>query len=232
MVAKATATDPVRWLKPLVFAAALFPFARLVWLGFQEGLGANPIEFVTHSTGFWSLVFLCITLTVTPLRRLTGWNHLIKLRRLLGLYAFFYAFAHFLTYVWFDHWFSVEEIVKDIWKRPFVTVGFAAFVMLIPLAMTSTNRMVRRLGRRWSTLHKLVYPIIVLGVLHFWWLKQDKNDLTEPYWFAAVAAVLLLFRVVHPAWQRRTAAQRGTAAVSPEGGTRSRKATQPSRARG
>jgi len=200
----------LRWLKPALFALSLVPFLRLFVLGFQGELGANPIEFITHSTGFWTLTFLCLTLTVTPLRRLTGWQWLIRLRRMLGLFAFFYAFSHLTTYVWFDQWFSIEDIVKDIWKRPFITVGFAAFLLLVPLAVTSTNRMMKRLGRRWSQLHRLVYPIILLGVVHFWWLKQDKNDLSEPFIFSGIVAVLLLFRVVYPFWQRfamrRTAA--------------------------
>ena len=200
----------LRWLKPALFALSLVPFLRLFVLGFQGELGANPIEFITHSTGFWTLTFLCLTLTVTPLRRLTGWQWLIRLRRMLGLFAFFYAVSHLTTYVWFDQWFSIEDIVKDIWKRPFITVGFAAFLLLVPLAVTSTNRMMKRLGRRWSQLHRLVYPIILLGVVHFWWLKQDKNDLSEPFIFSGIVAVLLLFRVVYPFWQRfamrRTAA--------------------------
>ena len=139
---------------------SLVPFLRLFVLGFQDRLGANPIEFITHSTGFWTLTFLCITLTVTPLRRLTGWQQLVRLRRMLGLFAFFYASAHLVTYVWFDQWFSLEEIVKDVWKRPFITVGFTAFLLLVPLAVTSTNFMMRRLGRRWSQLHRLVYLIV------------------------------------------------------------------------
>lgn len=197
-----------RWLKPVLFALALVPFLRLILLGYQGRLGANPIEFVTQSTGFWTLTFICLTLTITPLRRLTGSQALIRLRRMLGLFAFFYACAHFVTYVWFDQWFSIEDIIKDIWKRPFITVGFAAFLLLVPLAITSTNKMIRRLGRRWMQLHRLIYPVVTLGVIHFWWLKQDKNDLSEPYLFASIAAVLLLFRVLHPAWRRAVQARK------------------------
>jgi methionine sulfoxide reductase heme-binding subunit len=192
----------IAWLKIAIFILSLVPFLRLFVLGFQDRLGVNPIEFITHSTGFWTLTFLCITLAITPLRRLTGWQQLIRLRRMLGLFAFFYACAHLVTYVWFDQWFSLEEIVKDIWKRPFITVGFAAFLLLVPLAVTSTNRMMRRLGRRWSQLHRLVYAIAIFGVVHFWWLKEDKNDLSEPWLFAGIVAVLLLFRLLYPAWQR------------------------------
>jgi sulfoxide reductase heme-binding subunit YedZ len=192
----------IGWLKPAIFVLSLVPFLRLFVLGFQDRLGANPIEFITHSTGFWTLTFLCITLTVTPLRRLTGWQQLVRLRRMLGLFAFFYASAHLVTYVWFDQWFSLEEIVKDVWKRPFITVGFTAFLLLVPLAITSTNRMMRRLGRRWSQLHRLVYPIAILGVLHFWWLKEDKNDLSEPWLFSGIVCALLLFRLLYPMWQR------------------------------
>ena len=197
-------------LKAAIFVLSLVPFLRLFVLGFQDRLGANPIEFITHSTGYWTLTFLCITLAVTPLRRLTGWQQLIRLRRMLGLFAFFYACAHLLTYVWFDQWFSLEEIGKDIWKRPFITVGFAAFLMLVPLAVTSTNRMMRRLGRRWSQLHRLVYAIVILGVIHFWWLKEDKNDLSEPWLFAGIVAALLLFRLLQPAWQRAMRARKQT----------------------
>ena len=202
----------LRWLKPALFVLWLVPFLRLFLLGFQGGLGANPIEFVTHSTGFWALTFLCLTLTVTPLRRLTGWQWLIRLRRMLGLFAFFYAAAHLTTYVWFDQWFSVEDIVKDIWKRPFITVGFAAFLLLVPLAITSTNRMMKRLGRRWAQLHRLIYPIVLLAVVHFWWLKQDKNDLSEPLIFTGIVSALLLFRVLYPFWQRLAASRRIAAA--------------------
>jgi sulfoxide reductase heme-binding subunit YedZ len=201
------------WLKPAIFILSLVPFLRLFVLGFQDGLGANPIEFITHSTGFWALSFLCLTLAITPLRRLTGWQTLIRLRRMLGLYAFFYALAHLVTYVWFDQWFSVEEIVKDVWKRPFITVGFTAFLLLIPLAVTSTNRMMRKLGRRWAQLHRLVYLIVVLGVVHFWWLKEDKNDLAEPTWFSIAVLVLLLFRLAYPFWQRLAKARKLAAAA-------------------
>jgi sulfoxide reductase heme-binding subunit YedZ len=200
--------DATRWLKPCVFALCLVPFARLWILGFQGRLGANPVEFVTHSTGWWSLAFLCLTLTVTPLRRLTGWNVLARLRRMLGLYAFFYAFCHFITYAWFDQAFEVDEILKDVVKRPFITVGFAAFLFLIPLAATSTSRMMKRLGRRWTTLHRLIYPITVLGVLHFWWLKSGKNALAEPAIFALIVLLLLALRVLFAIRGRRAAATR------------------------
>ena len=203
----------IAWLKPAIFVLSLIPFVRLFVLGFQDRLGANPIEFVTHSTGFWALTFICITLSVTPLRRLTGWQHLVRLRRMLGLFAFFYPSAHLLTYVWFDQWFTLEEIAKDIWKRPFITVGFAAFVLLVPLAITSTNRMIRRLGRRWSQLHRLVYLIAMLGVVHFWWLKEDKNDLSEPWLYAGIVSALLLFRLLYPAWQRTVRLRKSGAAT-------------------
>ena len=203
----------IGWLKPALFLLSLVPFLRLFVLGFQDELGANPIEFVTHSTGFWTLTFLCLTLAVTPLRRLTGWQVLIRLRRMLGLFVFFYASTHLVTYVWFDQWFSVEEIVKDIWKRPFITVGFTAFVLLVPLAVTSTNRIMRRLGRRWTQLHRLVYLIVMLGVIHFWWLKQGKNDVSEPSIFATIVLALLLFRVLYPVWQRLAKTRRPGAAA-------------------
>jgi len=193
--------DQIEWIKRAGFVLCLVPLARLVWLGAQGGLGANPIEYITHSTGWWTLSFLMITLAVTPLRRLTGLNWLVRLRRMLGLFAFFHAALHFATYLWLDQFFDLDAIAKDIVKRPFITIGFAAFVLLIPLAATSTNSMVRRLGgRRWQLLHRLVYVIAVLGVAHFWWLV--KKDLTEPVLFACVLTGLLGARL---AWAVRKA---------------------------
>jgi methionine sulfoxide reductase heme-binding subunit len=183
------------WTKAAVFVAAWYPLARIVFFGLTDRLGANPIEFITRSTGLWTLVFLCITLAVTPLRRLTGWNTLIRFRRMLGLYAFFYATLHFTTYIWFDKWFDVAAMLKDVGKRPFITVGFAAFVLLIPLAVTSTRAMARRLGRRWQTLHRLVYAIGVLAILHFWWMKAGKHDLVLPKIYGTIMLVLLGWRL-------------------------------------
>ena len=187
-----------KWLsvaKNLVFLAALIPLAKLAWLGFHNGLGANPIEKITRTTGYWTLTFLMITLAATPLRSVSGWSWPIRWRRMLGLFAFFYASLHFLTYLVLDQFFDWTAIVKDIAKRPYITVGFPAFIMLIPLAVTSTNKMVQRLGgRRWKNLHKLIYVIGIAGVVHFWWLV--KKDITEPVQFAVVLAVLLGFRVV------------------------------------
>ena len=181
--------------KALLFLAALIPFGKLLWLGFNDGLGANPIEKITRTTGWWTLTFLMITLTATPLRTLSGWGWPVRFRRMFGLYAFFYACLHFSTYLVLDQFFDWPAIVKDIAKRPFITVGFPAFVLLIPLAVTSTNKMVRRLGaKRWKQLHRLVYIIAPAGVVHFWWLV--KKDITEPLQFAAVVTVLLGFRVV------------------------------------
>lgn len=182
------------WVKAGVFAACLVPLARLVHGAAAGTLGANPIEFITRSTGWWTLFLLAVTLAVTPVRRFSGANWLLRLRRMLGLFAFFYALAHFITFVWFDHWFDAREIVKDVIKRPFVTAGFAAFLLLVPLAATSNNAMVRKLGRHWPRLHRLAYAIAVLGVLHFWWLV--KRDLTEPVIFAVVVAALLGFRAL------------------------------------
>lgn len=187
------------WIKPAkvaVFLGGVYPLARIVLLGFTGGLGANPIEFITRSTGLWTLVFLCITLAVTPVRRLTGLNALLRFRRMLGLFAFFYVALHFTTYIWFDKWFDVFAILKDIAKRPFIMVGFAAFVLLIPLAITSPKAMVRKLGRRWQTLHKLIYPIAALAILHFWWMKAGKHDLILPKIYGAIVVVLLAWRVI------------------------------------
>src|SRR3954466_12736741 len=182
-------SNQLAWLKAAVFVLCLVPFGRLIYGGVANTLGANPIETITRSTGWWTLFLLMVTLAVTPLRRWTTANWLLRLRRMLGLFAFFYASVHLLTFVWFDHWFDAAAIVKDVIKRPFVTVGFAAYVLLLPLAFTSTNAMVRRLGRNWQRLHRLIYAIATLGVIHFWWLV--KRDITEPLIFAAVLSVLL-----------------------------------------
>ncbi|OWW21517.1 sulfite oxidase heme-binding subunit YedZ [Noviherbaspirillum denitrificans] len=194
--------------KAALFAASLLPFARLVLFAFTDRLGANPIEFITRNTGDWTLYFLCLTLSITPLRKLTGQHWLIRLRRMLGLFAFFYAALHFTTFLWFDHFFDVDEMLKDVVKRPFITVGFSAFVLLVPLAVTSTNGMVKRLGgKRWQLLHRLVYLIAALGILHFWWMKAGKNDFAQPILFGSIVAVLLLMRlwwnVLQPRLQRR-----------------------------
>jgi sulfoxide reductase heme-binding subunit YedZ len=193
--------------KIVVFIAALYPLARLVLFGLTNQLGANPIEFITRSTGLWTLIFLCITLAVTPLRRLTGRAELIRLRRMLGLFAFFYALLHFTTYFWFDQWFDLHAIIKDVIKRPFITVGFGAFVLLIPLAATSFQAAVRKLGRRWQTLHRAIYAIAVLAILHFWWMKAGKHDLELPRIYATIVTVLLGFRVVWMLRARRKAAR-------------------------
>lgn len=197
------------WIRAAVFAAALLPLLRLVALGYADALGANPVEFVTRSTGTWTLVMLCITLSVTPLRRLLGWPWLVRLRRMLGLYAFFYAVLHFTTWLWLDQWFDVSSMIADVVDRPFVTVGFTAFVLMLPLAATSTQAMMRRLGRRWQELHRLVYAIAVLAVLHFWWHKAGKNDVAEPMVYAAIVAVLLGSRVL---WQVARRAPAGASA--------------------
>lgn len=183
-----------RLAKPLLFLVCLLPLARLAVLAVSDGLGANPIEFVTHSTGTWTLVFLMVTLSVTPLRGLTGRSDLLRFRRMLGLFAFFYACLHFMTYIWWDQFFDWGAILKDVAKRPFITIGFAAFVGLIPLAATSNKRMMRRLGRRWQQLHRLVYFIAAAGVIHYWWLV--KRDITQPAIYALVLSLLLGYRVV------------------------------------
>ena len=188
-----------RWIVPAkiaVFIAAWYPLARIVLFGFTDRLGANPIEFITRSTGLWTLVFLCITLAVTPLRRLTGVNAVLRFRRMLGLYAFFYGALHFTTYIWFDKWFDVAEILKDIGKRPFITVGFAAFVLLVALAVTSPKAMVRKLGRRWQILHRAIYVIAALAILHFWWMKAGKHDLLLPKIYGAIVIALLGWRLL------------------------------------
>jgi methionine sulfoxide reductase heme-binding subunit len=181
-------------IKVVLFVLCLAPLAHLAWGAYTDNLGANPIEYITHATGDWTLRFLLITLAVTPLRRLTGWHWLVRLRRMLGLYAFFYGTLHFITYIWLDQFFDLHSIAKDILKRPFITVGFVAFVLMIPLAVTSANRMVRWMGgRRWQQLHRSIYVIAMCGVLHYWWLV--KRDIREPLLYAVILAALLGVRV-------------------------------------
>lgn len=181
-------------IKVVLFFVCLIPLANLIWLGIFTQLGTNPIEKITHSTGEWTLIFLMITLSITPIRQLSGLSWLIKLRRMIGLYAFFYASLHFITYIWLDQFFDVYAMFKDVIKRPFITVGFAAFILLIPLAITSTNAMLKKLGgKRWQKLHRLVYVIAILGVVHYWWLV--KKDISEPLIYAVILAILLGYRV-------------------------------------
>jgi len=182
------------FIKPILFLLCLSPFTLLVLDAVNNNLGANPVEEMTHQTGEWALRFLLITLTVTPLRKLTGAHWLIKLRRMLGLYAFFYVLMHFTTYIWLDQFFDWEEILVDIPKRPFITVGFIAFVLLIPLVVTSTNKMMKRLGGNWKKLHKLVYVIPMLGVLHFLWVV--KADTFEPLIYSVILLILFVLRAV------------------------------------
>jgi sulfoxide reductase heme-binding subunit YedZ len=183
-----------RILKPAVFAAALSPALYLGWRAAAGELSVNPIEDVTLTTGRWTLRFLLITLAVTPVRRLTGWQPAIRFRRMLGLFAFFYGTLHFLTYVALDQFFAWGFILGDIAKRPYITVGFAAFLIMVPLALTSTSGMIRRLGgRRWTWLHRLVYLSAIGGVVHFFW--KVKADTRDPLFYAAVLAVLLGWRV-------------------------------------
>ncbi|MCE9633892.1 MAG: sulfoxide reductase heme-binding subunit YedZ [Methylophilales bacterium] len=181
-------------VKAILFCIALIPLLRLFVFGFLDMLGANPIEFVIRSFGTWALTFLLITLTVTPLRKFTGANWLVQLRRMFGLYAFFYALMHMLSYVWLDQWFDWAEIGKNIAKHPFIIAGFSSFVLLIPLAATSTNAMMKHMKRNWQKLHYLVYPIAMLGVLHYFWLV--KKDITQPVIYAVILTILLGIRVV------------------------------------
>ena len=179
--------------KFLVWLLCLAPLARLLILGLNDGLGANPIEFITRSTGTWTLAGLLTTLSVTPLKKLTGLGWLLRFRRLLGLFAFFYACLHFTTYIWLDQFFDPASIGRDILKRPFITVGFSAFILLIPLAASSNQHMMKKLGRNWQRLHRLVYVIATLGVVHYWWLV--KKDISQPLIYACILAVLLAMRL-------------------------------------
>lgn len=184
----------MKLLKAILFGTCMIPLGLLAWDGYAGNLGANPIETITRSTGSWTLIFLFVTLAVTPLRRLLSWNDVIKFRRMLGLFAFFYGCLHFTTYFWLDQFFDLQAIVKDVVKRPFITVGFTSFVLLIPLAGTSTTSMIRRLGKRWQQLHRLIYISAIGGVLHFLWLV--KADTRRPLIYASVLALLLACRLI------------------------------------
>ena len=186
-------------MKLVIFLLALLPLDRLIYLAFIDGLGANPIEFITRSTGTWALVLLCITFAMTPLRLLTGSSLPIKCRRMLGLFCFFYASIHFVIWLWLDQSFDLVAMWKDVVKRPFITMGFLSFVLLIPLALTSTHWAQRKLGRRWALLHKLVYVIAVTVILHYWWHKAGKNDLQTVSIYAGVVFILLCCRI---SWMR------------------------------
>jgi len=190
----------LRLTKLALFAAALIPLGRLGWKALHDGLGANPVEVITHSTGDWTLIFILATLSITPLRQLTRQYWLVGVRRMAGLFAFFYGTLHFLTYIWLDKFFDFHEMFKDIVKRPFITVGFSAFVLMIPLALTSTAGSIRRLGgKNWRRLHRLIYLTAILGVIHYFWLvKADKR---KPLEYGVVLSILLLYRV--GAWVRQ-----------------------------
>jgi methionine sulfoxide reductase heme-binding subunit len=181
-------------LKPIVFLAALVPLALLGIGALHNDLGANPIEEITHQTGLWTLILLLSTLSITPLRRFTGINWLIQFRRMIGLFAFFYGCLHLTTYLWLDQSFDFHAIIKDVYKRPFITAGFTAFMLMVPLALTSTQGWIRRLGKRWQLLHRLIYFSAAAGVTHFIWLV--KKDLREPLIYATVFGVLMAIRVV------------------------------------
>jgi sulfoxide reductase heme-binding subunit YedZ len=181
-------------LKAALFVLALLPFVRMAWL-LATGQPVDPVAFLTHGSGVTVSVAHSRYRAQSPLRRFTGWNWLIRLRRMLGLYAFFYAALHFLTFLWLDHGFDAAAMWKDVLKRPFITVGFIAFVLLLPLAATSTNAMIKRLGRNWARLHRLIYAIAPLAILHYWWIKAAKHNFEQPLVWGAVVAVLLGLRV-------------------------------------
>lgn len=183
----------IRLIKPTFFILCLLPLALLFRNFYLDQLGANPFEVLTRSTGEWTLRFVLLTLTMTPLRRLTGSAWPLRLRRMLGLFSFFYVCVHLSTYLWLDHFFDWEEIFTDIVKRPYITLGMLAFILLLPLAVTSTKKMMKRLGKRWKSLHKLIYAIAILGVLHF--LLLVKADLMEPIIYTLLLLILFLLRL-------------------------------------
>ena len=184
--------------KPVLFVLCLLPFAWLVYNVITQNLGANPQEALIRSTGDWTLRFLCIVLAVTPLRTISNTPGLARFRRMLGLFVYFYVVVHLLSYSWFDMGFDIPDIAKDIAKRPFILVGFAAFVLLTPLALTSFNKVIKAMGaKRWQLLHKLVYVIAGLGILHFFWMRAGKNNFAEVFVYAAILAALLGWRLLH-----------------------------------
>lgn len=191
----------MRLAKPLVFVAALCPLALLVFKVLTGRTSANPAEDIILTTGIWAFRFLLVTLAITPVRRLTGWNRVIQYRRMFGLFAFFYAITHLLSYIAFDRFFAFGEVFADIAKRPFITAGMAAFALMVPLAMTSTRGWIRRLGRRWQLLHRLVYLSAIAAALHFIW--KVKVVIGEPIYYAAILAALLGFRLVWRLWAMR-----------------------------
>ena len=181
--------------KVVVFVNALIPLVLLLWDLYNKRVGPNPLEFATRTTGMLTLVFLSLTVAVTPLRKIFGVNSLVKVRRMLGLFAFFYGALHLLTYVWFDRWFNLISVVQDVGKRPFILFGMLAFVLMVPLAITSTNKMVKRLGgKRWAMLHRIVYLSAIAGVVHFWMLV--KSDTRLPLTFGFILLFLLGYRLL------------------------------------
>ena len=182
-------------LKSILFLISLIPLGRLVWLGYSDDLGANPIELITRSTGTWALVFLCITLAMTPLRLITGSAVWIKMRRMFGLFCFFYSSIHFAIWLLLDQSLDLQAMIHDVLKRPFITMGFLSLVLLIPLAVTSNTLSLKRLGRRWNLLHKFIYVIALTVIAHYWWHKAGKNDLQTVSIYAAVMALLLIMRL-------------------------------------
>jgi methionine sulfoxide reductase heme-binding subunit len=196
-----------KWTKAALFVLCLVPLASLGWDALHGGLTANPVEYITHATGDWTLRFIVITLSVTPLRKLLGLPDLIRFRRMFGLFAFFYGCLHFTTYIWLDKFFDLRDMWKDIAKRPFITVGFLAFVLMIPLALTSTARMIRRLGgKNWQRLHRLIYITAIAGVVHYYWLV--KSAVIRPLTYGAIVAVLLLWRLADKFWPRTSSSGR------------------------
>jgi len=201
-----------KWAKVLVFLLSCVPLLGLIWRGFHSDLTANPVEFLQHQTGDWTLRFLIFTLCITPFRKVLNLPELIRFRRMLGLFAFFYVCLHFLTYLGPDQSFNFAGMLKDVVKRPFITVGFAAFLLLIPLAITSTASWVRRLGgKRWQALHRSIYLCAVLGVIHYYWLV--KSDVREPLFYGLLVGIVLLWRFTEWLSKRRAAALAHTTAV-------------------
>ncbi len=198
---KSLSVQTVDRAKPLLFVAGLLPVVRWIWLAFHQGLTANPTEFLTRSAGTWTLVCLLVTLSVSPLRQWLSQPALLRWRRMCGLFTFFYATLHALAWSWWDQGFVLAAMLADVWKRPFIMVGMAAFLLMALLALTSTRGWMRRLGSRWQTLHRLIYLIGLLAILHYWWHKSGKSDFSTVTVYAVILAILLIWRVYR--WQAR-----------------------------
>tara|TARA_S200000501_G_C20864986_1_gene761485 strand:- start:586 stop:1200 length:615 start_codon:yes stop_codon:yes gene_type:complete len=185
-----------KYISPVIYIICLIPFFVGIFLIFKDNLGPNPIEFIIKETGSWAIYFICLTLMISPIIKITNINKIIFFRRIFGLFSFFYAFLHFISFIWFEHFFDIREIYNDVISRPFITIGFISFILLIPLALTSNSFMMKSMGKFWKKLHMLIYLISILAVFHFWWMRSGKNDFDDPILLGLIIFSLLLFRII------------------------------------